>query len=237
MITDVENCVWDGNEVDTGVGGGVSIWDGSTAFFSNSAFTNNIAVLGGGFYIQETSRGVMSAVTFIGNFARSNGAGVYVQLNGEIDISMSTMTDNTAQGRGNALFVDSPNFVKITTTNFSPFDGASTVYLAGAAAGCNENPCDPGSSCSYADYSVTCTPCAANTYSADGLTCGLCAAGTGPNAAQTACDACSADQVSGFGVCTATPYDSMQCRLDSNDDGVLGTDDLLVLLANFGRTC
>ena len=109
-----------------------------------------------------------------------------MQGNGEIDISMSTMPDNTAQGRGNALHIVNPNFVKITTSNFSPFDGASTVYLAGgAAAGCSENPCDPGSSCSYAAYSLICTPCPANTYSPDGLVCGLCAAGTGPNAAQT----------------------------------------------------
>jgi len=35
----------------------------------------------------------------------------------------------------------------------------------------------------------------------------------------------------------ANGYDNMTCRLDSNDDGLVGVDDLLAMLATYGRTC
>jgi len=36
---------------------------------------------------------------------------------------------------------------------------------------------------------------------------------------------------------TGAGYSSMTCRLDSNDDGLVGVDDLLAMLATYGRTC
>lgn len=75
------------------------------------------------------------------------------------------------------------------------------VLISGVSATCFEHPCAPGQSCDYRSYSTFCSPCPENTVSADGITCSVCAAGMGANAEQTACEPCTGNQASAFGIC------------------------------------
>eukprot|EP01045_Picozoa_sp_COSAG04_P024393 COSAG04_NODE_3037_length_3249_cov_2.449524_4_plen_359_part_01 len=206
----IANSVFDGNEVLNERRGGVYLAKAlaapCNAFITQTAFRNNVAVNGAGLWVNDNANGVLSQVTFTNNFARSKGGGIGVMSTGRLTLQIATFTGNVAQGPGSALHADSPGYIKVMDTAFSPFepDGGATVYLAGALDGCTEHPCSPGYSCSYSQYSMTCTPCAPNLYSADGVSCGLCAPGTGPNAEQTGCEACAAGQSSDFGICMAS---------------------------------
>ena len=67
-------------------------------------------------------------------------------------------------------------------------------------AGCEQHPCAFGNACTYREYSLFCTPCAGATVGEDGISCEACEVGKGPNADQTMCEACAANEY-GVGVC------------------------------------
>jgi predicted outer membrane repeat protein len=159
-------------------------------------------------------------VTFSHNQARANGGALANAGLGSANLVAVTFDSNAANALADSLYLDRPTYIKIKDTTFTNFaTGSDTVYLAGRQAGCAATPCAVGESCSYTEYSITCTACPANTYSDDGLACGFCAAGTGPNAAQTACEACTGTQVSTYGVCVDAPAPAPTCDVCSTTNG------------------
>jgi len=207
----VGNAIFDGNNALLERGGAATILNTAsvaTTTFTNSQFTNNIAVEGGALYVFEGAAAIVVSCVFSGNEARANGGAIANIIGGSIDVMDTTFTDNTARGYAGSLLADRPVYIKLKSSTFSPFvPGSDSVYLAGRQAGCSIHPCAAGESCSYDQYSITCTPCADNLVSSDGLTCTLCTPGTGPNDAQTACDACTGNTFSQFGVCTECDRD------------------------------
>ena len=203
----IENTIYDSNSVGDQKGGAIfmitNVGVQCVASITATTFSNNVGVEGGAVYVGENTVATMSQVTFIANEALSIGGSICNVNNGALDLTGGTFTGNTARGQAGAVYMSMPVSVKILDSSFSPLEtGAGTVYLAGVQAGCSVNPCAAGNSCSYDDYSITCTACPASTYSADGRTCALCPAGQGPNAEQTACAACAAGSSSANGICT-----------------------------------
>ena len=115
------------------------------------------------------------------NSARGQGAAIHTTGSGwAVEVIGSTFLNNVAD-IGGALYLREPASVKIVETTFTPFvDGSATVFISGRLGGCAEHPCDPGFSCSYDKYSITCTPCEFPLVSTDGLSCVACLAGSGP---------------------------------------------------------
>jgi hypothetical protein len=97
--------------------------------------------------------------------------------------------------------------VLISDTSFQPFTPANgrSIELAGVLGGCRQHPCDAGESCSYLNYSLSCSPCSQYTASENGLECRPCGPGTGPRVDRKGCEPCVAGQVSAYGVCETCP--------------------------------
>lgn len=75
------------------------------------------------------------------------------------------------------------------------------MFIGGRLAGCDEHPCDPGYSCSYAQYSLQCTSCPEGQMSTDGMQCSACPAGEQTNSPQSGCVPCSGNTFSTSGRC------------------------------------
>lgn len=71
--------------------------------------------------------------------------------------------------------------------------------------GCELHPCDPGHSCEYTNYSLSCHHCTAFTHSSDGIMCIACPEGTGPSADRSTCTPCKGNNHSLSGVCVPCP--------------------------------
>eukprot|EP01043_Picozoa_sp_COSAG02_P035268 COSAG02_NODE_2514_length_8624_cov_12.683050_2_plen_680_part_00 len=141
------------------------------------------------------------------NMAGTVGGGIACGPAGvRLEMHENSFTDNTALADGAALYMETPASVRISDTVLEPFlPGATTVFISGQLGGCSEHPCQPGFSCGYDKYSLTCTRCAFPQVSPDGLSCAGCLAGSGPNEMRSGCEECHAGEYSTFGVCLATP--------------------------------
>ena len=115
-------------------GGALYITGGSTATVSDSTFSNNQSVNGGGIHILGANLTV-SGTTFSGNIANNSAGGggggaIYVDgtknFSGTIDIDSSTFTNNQTNQLGGAIF-SFPEGSGSTLINQSLFDGNSAT--------------------------------------------------------------------------------------------------------------
>jgi hypothetical protein len=91
------------NNIATGYGGGVRLYAGGSATFSNSNINGNSAPYGAGFYINNAT----SVLNFSGNInnnnASANGGAIYASA-GDLNFSNTTMQNNSAQLDGGAIY-------------------------------------------------------------------------------------------------------------------------------------
>ena len=105
-----------------------------------------------------------------------------------ITITDTTFRTNEAP-KGAALSIAAATSVRITTTTIDkPEDESSSAVWTKAASGatCAENPCEPGSQCTFEDSSTFCEPCGDNEFGAGGISCDACQPGTQPSGAPNA---------------------------------------------------
>ena len=123
----------------------------------------------------------------------------------QLDVDHTSFEANAANYAAHLLTIGLRS-VKISYTKFAPFKAgsATSVQIAGALGGCEQNPCPRGERCSYTNYSLSCTPCDPGTVGLDGQQCTLCLPGYEPAKCQwgimcTVCSACSSGKYSAFG--------------------------------------
>ena len=169
---------------------------------SNTRVVGNSGPSGGGIHLEAGCLAQLTFVHFESNVAAIRGGGLSV-IFAAVELTACTFVENQAATLGAQVFLDQPTSVKILDTTFEPFvDGGQTVFFGGRLAGCPEHPCDPGFSCSYSRYSLTCTQCPELQFSPDGLKCLRCGAGEEPMQNQSGCVPCSGrNQFSTNGVC------------------------------------
>eukprot|EP01051_Picozoa_sp_SAG22_P007042 SAG22_NODE_482_length_9931_cov_9.247254_5_plen_288_part_00 len=186
-------------------GGGISAWLSSTLRVQRSQFTTNRAQQGAALDFESGCLVTVIESAFRNNEVSVSGGAIALS-EATIHIEISTFVGNVASGVGASVYIDRPHSVMIKDTQFSPFmDGADTVFIAGRAGDCNQHPCDQGQSCSYANYSLSCTPCEGATVSTDGIQCIPCFAGEGPFENATGCAQCLVGKFSSFGQCFDCP--------------------------------
>lgn len=104
------------NNVASGPGGGVAIFDSTAISFDNVAFIGNSAQNGGGLYISDAFDVNIEKSEFVGNSASLNGGGLYVQGGEDSSLMSTSFTANKAQTVGPAVLL-------ISTVGFR-IDGA-----------------------------------------------------------------------------------------------------------------
>ena len=209
-------------------GGAISVDNGGSLVLQAVTFLSNQAPKGGAVFVGALGRVDITRSNFRENTAPGKGGAISTEL-ATINLRDSTFVDNAAEGLGGSLHIDQPPSLKISDTNFEPFEaGGGSVFIGGQLAGCDINPCPLGFGCSYSQYSLTCTPCSTTTASLDGKACESCAPGTGPNADSTACDVCFGNTVSAYGICGICPSgfasnDAHTTCIDLSDGGLTDT--------------
>ncbi len=196
------NCAFNGNEAVQEKGGAIYMAHEQTAVvasFTSTSFSNNVAPEGGAIYLVGDCSATFTAVSFNFNRGKANGGSIYVTESAYLEMTDVTFVNDMAAGLGRHMYANAARLL-VRDTVFSPDDdGGLGVYLADTAAGCEATPCAAGESCSYNNFSLTCTPCPQFTHSADGITCGICAPGSAPSADKTTCETCAADEYSEYG--------------------------------------
>jgi predicted outer membrane repeat protein len=210
-----QNNVYDGNTLTDGqvgdiVGGALFLINnlpGSDCWLllESSVFKNSAAISGGAIYMSPGTKASLSQVTFDSNQAKSIGGAIHMVATAALEMRSTTFVDNMANGQGATVYSEQPLFIKIVDADFSANGGSDSVHIAGTTGDCSVHPCDPGQSCAYIDYSLTCTACPANAYSTDGITCGMCPDGQTASADKTSCEACPADTIAVGGICAPAP--------------------------------
>jgi hypothetical protein len=103
-----------------------------------------------------------------------------------VDIQRTRLLNNYAvnsagemlgAGFADAIYSWKPAKIHIKNSQLEPFtEGKSAAISPGLVAGiivggCRENPCQPGYSCDYTNYSLSCHPCKEKLFSDDGVAC------------------------------------------------------------------
>jgi hypothetical protein len=228
--------------LDSGYGGCLGTGGtGTIATIKFSLFASNVAGFSGG-AIMQLAGGAMTleTVAFQKNKA-SVGADIH-STTSAVDIHASDFFDSYGSGKaqGQSVFFDSPTNIKLLDVMFQPLaPAATTVWIAGLTGGCDRHPCDPGSQCSYSNYSLSCTPCkdteAATSVSTDGLICLPCPAGMGPSIDRTHCQLCTGNTFSTVGVCQRCP-DTQKAKDDHTSCEDCGADETALATANSSTT-
>ena len=171
--------------------GAVAVTDGAVASIADATFDGNHAQSqwsAGAIYVNLGSV-VINTASFVNNAAHAHpyagtwaGSGVLYADESAVQIDNATIFDNeatgdtdlTASNYADALYLVLPQEIIVRDSTFEPIlDGGKTVAInpgsiAGVTqGGCIQHPCPKGSSCEYANYSITCTPCQGMTYSSD----------------------------------------------------------------------
>jgi Right handed beta helix region len=134
----VNNCIFDGNIVDT-VGGGMFNNNASPAV-SGCLFTANTANLGGGMYNFDTgSAPVFSNCTFSENDAPNGGGGSYSTDGAGATMTGCTFVGNTsASGPGGGFYIASSGVLTMTNCRFlgnsAPGSDGGGIFLSPGAA-------------------------------------------------------------------------------------------------------
>ena len=98
------------NEIATpapGNGGGLHAGGGAVVTADQSTFANNSATEGGGLWINVDGRLTLSNSTVSGNAATGDGGGVYDNGGARISVSSATVADNTAGANGGGFVSES----------------------------------------------------------------------------------------------------------------------------------
>lgn len=104
---------------------------------SNSTFSGNSAIYGGGIYTYNTSELTVSNSMFSGNSATTDGGGIYIHKNnlGSGTVTNSTFSGNSAPHGGGGGIYDSGGELTVTSSTFS---GNSASYGGGIFSGGDE---------------------------------------------------------------------------------------------------
>ena len=181
--------------------GAVTVYPYVTLDVGFTEFVGNRAIRGGAIFCKPSAVLRIQHSVFAENIGDIVGGAIAAELS-TIEIISTEFIANHASGLGATLHILQPNHIKILDTTFNPYvEGALVVFIGGRLAGCDEHPCDPGHSCSYAKYSLTCTLCPELQMSTDGLQCSHCSAGEQTNMNQTGCAPCVGNTFSTSGQC------------------------------------
>ena len=118
------------------------------------------------------------------------GAGAAYTQQAHLRLIGTAVQDNTAAGGdaitasnfADGLYIQSPLTIKIEYSSFAPLLwGGKTVSIIPrivnpgeiTQGGCQQHPCAVGSSCSYANYSLSCQDCPGQTVGQDGISCSM----------------------------------------------------------------
>ena len=210
--------------------GGVFLHAGASASFEKCQIKRNTvsaADAGGGFYVTDAYLIITNStvdgnsITDVAGITSVSGAGGVRGEDARIDVQNSQITNNRATDSSgellgaafaDGLYTRSPERLKVKYSAFTPLLAGQTVLISPGiqddkvVGGCQQHPCEPGFSCEYKNYSLSCEPCSTQTFSPDGLACIACPQATGPNNESTACEPCRGDNYSSYGVCM--PCDS-----------------------------
>eukprot|EP01045_Picozoa_sp_COSAG04_P010945 COSAG04_NODE_689_length_11142_cov_6.664041_4_plen_1132_part_00 len=143
------------------------------------------------------------------DFRVSSGKGGGAATVGPLEVIISDTIFRTNDApKGASLSITAATSLSITNTTIDvPVGDATTAVwtVASTVGRCTENPCEPGSQCTFKDFSTFCEPCGENEFSVDGISCDACQPGTQPNDAHTQCDPCGPGQYSQIGICIFCP--------------------------------
>jgi hypothetical protein len=213
--------------------GAIFAGDGAQVHGSQSTFYTNAAVSpasAGAVYAIDTAEMTLTDVTLSNNIAVAHpiagaisGAGAVYASRASVSLIRATIAINTHEGTtkdgathenfADALYVTSPLHIFVKDSTFEPLVwGGKTVSISPqilpgtiVQGSCQQHPCTPGNSCTYANFSASCQPCPDGTYSAGGTTCELCPPSMKPSADQTRCEVCGGPDdplaYSPFGIC------------------------------------
>ena len=182
------------------ISGGATIRGTHTVFESNSAASQ---LAGGAVSATSSATVLLSDSTLVMNMAHPHpeagglyGAGACYAHQAHLYLVRTVVHDNTATGGdaitasnfAAALYVHSPLTIKVEDSSFIPLVwGGVTASINPRIVNpgeviqgsCQQHPCALGSSCSYANLSISCERCQPGTYSSDGISCQFCPEGYG----------------------------------------------------------
>ena len=165
------------------------------------------------------------------DFRVTSGQGAGVATSGPLAVTISDTAFRANEApKGASLSVTAATTLRITNTTIDePVDESSTAVwtVASSVAMCGDNPCEPGSQCTFKDFSTFCEGCGENEYGENGIACDACRPGTQPDDSNTQCLPCepgSITNVSGASTCTwCRPGKSSGAENTSCIDCVPGT--------------
>ena len=175
------------------VSGGATVRGSQTVFESNSAASQ---LAGGAIFASSGADIILTDSTLTANTASPHpedgglyGAGAVYTQQAHLQLIGTAVQDNTAAGGdavtasnfADGLYIQSPLTIKVKDSSFAPllWGGKSVSInpqvLEGQImqGGCQQHPCAIGSSCSYANYSLSCQDCPGQTVGQDGISCSM----------------------------------------------------------------
>ncbi len=116
------------------LGGGIHVRSGSTLDIdNNSTLTGNFATNGGAIHAETAI--TLDDTTISNNLAADNGGGIHCFSCDDLDISLSQITNNTADSGGGLYVTDSDTVVDIISTSFDLNNATSTLEDQGEGGG------------------------------------------------------------------------------------------------------
>ena len=123
----VSDCEFN-NNLATENGGAIGIGEDSEISLANIKFNSNKAIMGGAVCVDVYSNLIADGLTFTGNTATRNGAGIYGAKNNNIQIKNSKLTQNTATENGGAISIGENTEITINNMTFT----ANKASMGGA---------------------------------------------------------------------------------------------------------
>ena len=173
---------------------------GATARGSQAVFKKNTAasqLAGGAIFGSSGADIILTDSALTANTASPHpedgglyGAGAAYTQQAHLRLIDTAVQDNTATGGdtitasnfADSLYIQTPLTIKVKDSSFAPLLwGGKTVTINPRIAnpgevtqgGCKQHPCAVGSSCSYANYSLSCQDCPDQTVGQDGIACSM----------------------------------------------------------------
>ena len=262
----ITNCTIANNESEDTGGGGIACYNNSNPQIVSCIITGNttgpsfaLNSFGGGIYCYENSNPTITDCTISNNSAltgesntQGSGGGIACREDSSPTITSCTITNNIAQDFGGGLFIldtSNPEIEDTTVCGNTP----SQILGSWIDNGSNSvtEVCSGGACCLEEECTVTaesdCTATGGN-YLGDGTGCSLdpCNVPPGPGACCTNNNCIvvqEADCLLFFGqwLGDGTSCDDASCPTDcegdTNGDGAIDVNDILLVIARYGFTC